>query len=160
MRATAEVAAEGMGVGYIGQRAPTRKLWVLAAVVAALGGVGGLLASMPGKRKAPEIHPAAVGGSSSKLVEDALWLTSIGDFEGGHLKLMGIPDDLKAADDPDFQKVEGAWADWKFEKIAEAKDPAQKKALLKEIAATATVPPKQREKAATMIRELESPPPP
>jgi hypothetical protein len=82
-------------------------------------------------------------------------MVSIGDFEGGHLKLMGLPD---PAADPDCRIVEDAWAEWKLEQVGEARDPAKKREMLREIAATAAVSAKHRKKALEMIADLEKKP--
>jgi serine/threonine protein kinase len=157
IQVTAEIAAEGMGVH---QRAPTGRILV---VTVALAGVALLAAlALPARRTDPTTSaaPKAVATEqSAKNVEDAMWLLGLEDYEGAHLVLIGLPDDARPTESPDFRKVEAAWADFKFKQVAEAKDAAAKKAILKEIAATETVAPTQRTKAADMMRELDAVPP-
>jgi serine/threonine protein kinase len=154
MAATAEVVADGMGVGWLRSPAHKVRLWAATGglvVAAALGVL--LLRSSPGDPAKP-VAPVATSTPRPKLVEDALWLLSIGDFEGAHLRVMGLPDPLAAADDPECQQVESAWAEWKLDQLAEVKDAAKKKETLREIAATPAVSPKHRKKAVELLREL------
>jgi serine/threonine-protein kinase len=160
MAATAEVVADGMGVGWLRSPAHKVRLWAAtgALVVAGVLGVM-LLRSSPGGRTKPTA-PAATSTPRDKLIEDALWLVAIGDFEAGHLKLMGLPDQLAAADDPDCAAVENAWAKWKLEQVDEAKDAAKKKEMLREIAAAPAVSPQHRKKAVERLQELKAEPQP
>jgi hypothetical protein len=128
-------------------------------VTGALVVVGALaFAALRGWSRRAPAKPAAsaVEPVRSPVVEDALWLMSIGDYEGGHLKLMGLPDRLAAADDPDCKVIEDSWATWKLEQIGEAKEPAKKREMLREIVATPAVSAKHRKKALALIRDLEA----
>jgi hypothetical protein len=87
-----------------------------------------------------------------------MWLLGLEQYEEAHLLLIGLPDDQRPTENPDFRKVEAAWAELKFKQVKEAKDAAAKKVILKEIAATETVAPTQRTKAADMIREIDAQP--
>ena len=155
LQAAAEVAAEGMGVH---QRAPTGR--ILVATVA-LAGVALLVALALPARPADQGSGGAAPKkdtteASAKKVEDAMWLLGLEQYEEAHLLLIGLPDDQRPTESPDFRKVEAAWAEFKFKQVKEAKDAAAKKVILKEIAATETVAPTQRTKAADMIRELDA----
>jgi hypothetical protein len=153
----AEVAAEGRGdwVGLLRQKPPVRLLLAGAAVI--LLGIGALLA--PG---APEPAPAPARPKaelpeeqSGRLVEDALWLVGLEDYEGAHLKLMGIPEGLKPTEDPRFLQVEAAWVKWKLDQVEKAAETAAKRALLREILMTETVDAKERKKALELLQALE-----
>ncbi len=77
---------------------------------------------------------------------------------------MEIPEDDWPTDDANFQKVEGAWADVRFQRVNDTpdNDSAGKKTILKEIATQGSVDAQRRRKASQMISEIEAkePPPP
>jgi len=93
--------------------------------------------------------------SSAKVVEDALFLLTIEDFEGAHLKLVGIPEGARPADDPGFSQVEAAWAKWKIEQAEKASDPKQKRVHLREVIMTETVGGAERKKAVQLLETLD-----
>jgi serine/threonine protein kinase len=144
-------------------RARTGKLFVgvaigLAAMIglAAVAVQGTTGATGGGRVKISRV----VTPKSATQVADALRLLDARNFEAAHFKLLEIPDEDRPIDNPDFKKVEAAWADWKFEAVGTAADLPKKKALLKEIASTDTVDAKQRTRASEMIRDIEAKEPP
>ncbi len=130
---------------------------------AALVAIIGLVAVVSrGGPAGPEVKKHVVTEKSAKQVDEALKLLEGKDVEAAHKKLMEIPEDDRPTDDPSFQKVEGAWADARFQQVNDAPDAAAKKLILKEIASTDTVDPQRRSRASKMISEIEAkePPPP
>jgi serine/threonine protein kinase len=151
-----EVAAEGMAVGH---RSPKAHLWVVAGalLVSITLGIAAFRGARSRETESAPRPPPVEGSPRLAALESAMFQRSIGDFEGAHKLLLGIPDDRKPVDDPEFRRIEAAWARWKIEQVAAAREPAQKKALLKEIVATETVDAKQRTRAAEMLRALDAP---
>ena len=97
-----------------------------------------------------------VNKENAKQVEEALKLLDGKDYDGAHKKLLEIPDDKRPTDDAGFQKVESAWADYKFQQVDGAPDNAKKKSILKEISTTDTVDGKQRIKATEALRAIDA----
>jgi serine/threonine protein kinase len=154
MAATAEVVADGMGVGWLRSPAHKVRIWAATAGLVIAGALGVLLLrSTPGEPAKPP-PPAVTSTPREKRLEDALWLLSLEDYEGAHLLVMGLPDKLATADDPECQQIESAWAQWKLEQVGEAKDAAKKKVMLREIVATPAVSAKHRKKAVELLEEL------
>ena len=160
--AAAEVAREGMGVGQYAPRARTGWWWVAGGAVIGFGALAVLLHEVPVTDRPPP--PASASSSppagrieaTAKIIEEARWLVSIGDMEGGHAMLTSIPDALAFADDPDFQSVEHAWAEWKLEQVGESRDAVKQATLLREIASAPTASAHHRAKAAQMLRALQA----
>jgi pSer/pThr/pTyr-binding forkhead associated (FHA) protein len=143
----------GLGLG---------KLIGIGAVVGILAVIGIVALVRPGNT-GPSKDPGkkhVVTEKSAKQVDEALKLLDGKDYDGAHKKLLEIPEADRPTDDANFKKVESAWADWKFQQVNDAADSKAKKTLLKEIASTETVDPKQRTRAAEMIREIEAKEPP
>jgi hypothetical protein len=143
-----------MGVGWLRSPAHKVRLWAATAGLVVVGALGVLALRSSPREPARPPPPVALSTPRAKLMEDALWLLSLEDYEGAHLKVMGLPDQLEAADDPECQQIENAWAKWKLEQVGEAKDAAKKKEMLREIAATPAVSAKHRKKAVELLAEL------
>jgi tRNA A-37 threonylcarbamoyl transferase component Bud32 len=152
-----QVAADVAAEGRMEQRVmPGRMVAMTVGLGAALFvlvtvGVQVLRAPPPSTKAAPSAEPPA----SMKEVVDALFLVSIGDFAGAHAKVLAIPEDLRPVDDPGFQGVEQAWADWKLRQAARAEG-AKRREILREVATTGTVDSHLRKKAAVMLQEMDA----
>jgi pSer/pThr/pTyr-binding forkhead associated (FHA) protein len=105
-------------------------------------------------------HTAPATSEQVKQLEEARSLLAGKDVEGAHQKLLEIPDNSAARDDPRFKEIEDAWADAMFKKVEAAADTAEKRALLKQINGTPSVDPERRKKAADMLREIDAKEPP
>jgi hypothetical protein len=155
LQAAAQVAAEGMAGDH---RAPTGR--ILVATVA-LAGVALLAAlALPARHTDQGSGGAApkkeTTEASAKKVEDAMWHLSLEQYDEAHLLLIGLPEDQRPTENPDFRRVEAAWAEFKFKQVKEAKDAAARKVILKEILGTETVSTTQRTRASDMIREIDA----
>jgi pSer/pThr/pTyr-binding forkhead associated (FHA) protein len=100
--------------------------------------------------------------SKGQLLE-AMKIFNAGDVDGAHGKLRDIPDENRPADDPDFKKIEDAWADKKFKAADDpSADLATRKGIYQEIANDDMLDPAQRKRALQRISEIapKAPPPP
>jgi pSer/pThr/pTyr-binding forkhead associated (FHA) protein len=145
--------------GGAGSRSGMGKLIGLGAAVGIAAIIGLVVFVGHGPAVTPE-KKHVVTEKSAKQVGEAIKLLDGKDFDAAHKKLLEIPEDVRPTDDPDFKKVETAWADWKFQQVADAPDSPKKKTILKEIAGTETVDAKQRTRALDMMREIEAKEPP
>jgi pSer/pThr/pTyr-binding forkhead associated (FHA) protein len=145
-----------------GARSGVGKALGVALVIGllALIGLGAKLLSSGPSSGTGTTKPRVVTEKSAKQVDEARKLLDNKAYDDAHRKLLEIPEDARPTDDADFKKIESAWAEWKFQQVADAGDSATKKTILKEIASTDTVDAKQRTRAADMIREIEAKEPP
>jgi hypothetical protein len=155
----AEVAAEGRADWELGKRRLSGRWLAAGAAAAAIAAT--LLVMRAVREERPEhVHArvrtaTAAEPAGGKAIEDALFLLSLEDFEGAHLKLLGIPEGARPNDDPGFSQVEAAWAKWKIEQSEKATDPQQKRLHLREVIMTATVGGPERTKAVQMLEGLD-----
>jgi serine/threonine-protein kinase len=153
IQVAAEVAAEGLGAGHRSPRGPF--LVVTAALVISVS--LGVVAFRGARIQTAPPRPRAAEGRRSEQLENAIFQRSIGEFEAAHRTLLGIPEDQRTAGDPELERIESAWAKWKLGEVAAARDPVAKRAMLREIAATELVDPKQRKRALEMLQALDAP---
>jgi pSer/pThr/pTyr-binding forkhead associated (FHA) protein len=113
-----------------------------------------------GPTGAQGVRKHVVTEKSAKQVDEALKLLEGNDIEGAHKKLLEIPEDDRPTDDPNFQKVEGAWADVRFAQVDAASDSVEKKRILREIVSTLSVDAQRRSRASKMISDIEAKEPP
>lgn len=100
--------------------------------------------------------PRVVNEKNASLLAEAVKLHDHNEHEAAHKKLLEIPEDVRPTDVGDFKRVELGWADFKFQQAEKTSDPKAKKALLREIASTETVDPRQRTRAAEMMHQIEA----
>jgi hypothetical protein len=150
-------AKPGLGMG---------KVVGIGAVVGAMI-IGGLIFAFTRPSGAGTANGSTIAadpevGDGAAQLESAKALFAKKDLEGAHREVIRIPDTSPVHEDPAVKEIEGAWADWMFQKVEQASSSADKKKLLKAISSTPTVDAARRKRAADMVAEIEAkePPPP
>jgi hypothetical protein len=97
---------------------------------------------------------SAGGERATKILADAKALVAKGDVMGALRKANEIPADSNLRDSSEFKSIYAAWADSLFDQAASTSDPAQKRALLDEIAKATGVDQPRRKRAANELAAL------
>src|SRR4051812_21239747 len=127
--------------------------------LAAIGGVAAIVVALAlgiaarGSTPEPGIaagRTATVDSAMRSLLE-AKALLDKGETDAAVRKAAEIPANSNARKTADYRQIQGAWADALFEKAAASKDPAQKRALLDQIARATTVDSVRRKRAANEL---------
>lgn len=100
---------------------------------------------------------AAAPSPAALAVQAAKQLHAEGNITQAHEKLRELPADSNLRQTPEVMNMERDWADAIFQMVAGEADPANKKLLLREIAATEGINSEQRKRAAAQLQSLEAP---
>jgi hypothetical protein len=100
---------------------------------------------------------AAAPSPAALTVQAAKQLHAEGNLTQAHEKLRELPADSNLRQTTDVMNMERDWADAIFQMVAGEPDPANKKLLLREIAATEGINSEQRKRAAAQLQSLETP---
>jgi pSer/pThr/pTyr-binding forkhead associated (FHA) protein len=130
--------------------------WLKLAVVLALAAGAAVLVMV---LRTPPAPPAPIARSEGtdpigQLLKDARTLLAKGDVEGAMRRASGIPESSNLRASNDFRAIQDAWADSLFDKTAKTSDPSEKRVLLDRIAATPSVDPARRKRAADELEAL------
>ncbi len=98
---------------------------------------------------------ALVDDPGARLLDEAQALADNGDLETAHVRIHDIAVKSPALDDPRVKAIEGRWADSLFDQFSKSNDPDEKKQLVYRIAASSTVDADRRDKALTMLKEID-----
>jgi pSer/pThr/pTyr-binding forkhead associated (FHA) protein len=111
------------------------------------------------QRPSEEPRPilAAAPSPAALTVQAAKQLHAEGNLTQAHEKLRELPSDSNLRQTPEVMTMERDWADAIFQMVAGEPDPANKKLLLREIAATEGINSEQRKRAAAQLQSLEAP---
>jgi len=142
------------GLGGFSQGVKLAALGGVAAIVVALA----LVIATRGGTPEPEIAPGsaeAVDSAMRSLLE-AKSLLDKGEVDAAVRKAAEIPPTSNARKTADYRQIQGAWADALFEKAAASHDPAQKRAILDQIARATTVDSVRRKRAANDLTALDA----
>ncbi len=128
------------------------KLAAIAGGIALVFALGVLLASRNGSPE-PEIANGSEQPTDSAMrtLLDAKALLDKGDVDGAERKAAEIPDASNARKTIEYRQIQGAWADSLFAKAERATDPADKRALLDQIARATNVDSIRRKRAANEL---------
>jgi hypothetical protein len=127
------------------------KVAIGAGIVAVI--LVAVLALRGGNQTELAVDPAG-GERATKVLADARALVAKGDVAGALRKANEIPAESNLRDSAEFKSIYAAWADSLFEQAAATSDPAQKRALLDEIARATGVDSARRKRAANELSSL------
>jgi pSer/pThr/pTyr-binding forkhead associated (FHA) protein len=132
-------------------------LWLKLAVVLALAAGAAVLVMV---LRTPVPAPAPIVKSEGtdpvgQLLKEAKALLGKGDIDGAMQRASGIPESSNLRASSDFRAIQDAWADALFEKAEKSQDATEKRALLDRIAATPSVDPSRRKRAADEVEALQ-----
>ncbi len=139
-------------VGTLGHLPHGAKLAGIAGAVV-LVIILGIVVATRGSTPEPEIANSAgePPDSAMRTLSEAKALLDKGDIDGALKKANEIPAASNARKTADYRQIQGAWADALFAKAAESTDPAQKRALLDQIARATNVDSIRRKRAANEL---------
>jgi ABC transport system ATP-binding/permease protein len=126
----------------------------VAAIVVALALVIATRSSTP--------EPGIAAGNAESVdsamrnLQEAKALLDKGQIDAAVRKAAEIPATSNARKTADYRQIQGAWADALFAKAAASPDPAQKRALLDQIARATTVDSVRRKRAASDLTKLDA----
>jgi hypothetical protein len=98
-------------------------------------------------------EPVAADGPARAL-EDAKEMAARGNVVLAHRKLEEIPADSPLRQSPDFQAIEGQWADEIFKVASDSPDLEERRSLLDKVASTPEVDSERRLRAADELSRL------
>ena len=126
----------------------------VVAIVVALA----LVISTRSSTSEPEIAAGSADGvdSAMRSLLEAKALLDKGQIEAAVRKAAEIPESSNVRKTADYRQIQGAWADALFTKAADSKDPAQKRALLDQIARATNVDSVRRKRAANELTALDA----
>ncbi|MEO6598586.1 MAG: FHA domain-containing protein [Polyangiaceae bacterium] len=138
--------------GFLGHLPRGAKLAGIAGGVA-LVIILGVVVLTHGSTPAPEIATSAGEPADSAMhtLSEAKALLDKGDIDGALNKASEIPEASNARKTTDYRQIQAAWADARFAKAADSTDPAQKRALLDQIARATNVDSVRRKRAANEL---------
>jgi len=132
--------------------------------LAALGSVAAIVVALAlviaTRSNAPE--PGIAAGSADSVdsamrsLLEAKALLDKGQIDAAVRKAAEIPPASNARKTADYRQIQGAWADALFAKVAASADPAQKRALLDQIARATNVDSVRRKRAASDLAKLDA----
>jgi len=127
------------------------KLAAIGGGIAIIVALGIVLATRRGSPE-PEIASGSEPTDSAmRTLLDAKALLDKGDVDGAERKAREIPEASNARKTVEYRQIQGAWADALFAKANAATDPAQKRALLDQIARATSVDSIRRKRAANEL---------
>jgi len=106
----------------------------------------------------PPITPIARSENRDPVgqtLREATALLAQGNTEGAMERARGIPESSNLRASSDFRAIQDAWADALFDKAARSQDPTEKRAILDRIAATPSVDPARRKRAADEVEAMQ-----
>jgi pSer/pThr/pTyr-binding forkhead associated (FHA) protein len=131
------------------------KIGVVIGGVAILTALGVAVATR--KSFTPELAASAgdqPADSATRLLAEAKALLQHGDPAAAARKASELPEDSNARKSADFRQIEAAWADSLLAQASATNDPAQKRALLDQIARSTSVDSIRRNRAANDLAAL------
>ncbi|HEY4156493.1 MAG TPA: hypothetical protein VGM29_00290, partial [Polyangiaceae bacterium] len=144
-----------------GGSSPKAGLPMSVKIGAVIGGVAILtalgVAVATRKGFSPELAASAgdqPADSATRLLAEAKALLDHGDAAAAARKVSELPDDSNARKSADFRQIEAAWADSLLAQASAASDPAQKRALLDQVARSTSVDSIRRNRAANDLAAL------
>ena len=113
----------------------------------------GIVVATRGSTSEPELANGAgePADSAMRTLSEAKALLDKGDIDGALKKANEIPAASNARKTADYRQIQGAWADALFAKAADSTDPAQKRALLDQVARAPNVDSVRRKRAANEL---------
>ena len=129
----------------------TKLFGIAAGVVLVI--ILGIVVATRGSTPEPEIANGSnePADSAMRTLSDAKALLDKGDVDGAERKAAEIPEASNARKTADYRQIQGAWADALFAKAAASTDPAEKRALLDQIARATSVDSIRRKRAANEL---------
>jgi pSer/pThr/pTyr-binding forkhead associated (FHA) protein len=129
----------------------TKLAGIVGAVVLVV--ILGIILATRGSTPEPELTNAAgePADSAVRILSEAKALLDKGDIDGALKKANEIPAASNARKTADYRQIQGAWADALFAKAAGSTDPAQRRALLDQIARATNVDSVRRKRAANEL---------
>jgi ABC transport system ATP-binding/permease protein len=139
------------GPGALGKLPHGLKLAAIGGGVALLVALGVVIATRGGSPE-PEIASGSeLTDTAMRTLTEAKALLDKGDVDGAMRKASDIPEASNARKTVEYRQIQGAWADALFAKANDSRDPAQKRALLDQIARASTVDSIRRKRAANEL---------
>lgn len=151
--------APGVEAASSGRRATSGlKIAAVLATLAALVALG--MVTLRHVRPAAVMNepasPPPVDGST-KVLAEATTLLERGSIAEAHEKIISeIPSDSSARHSPEFRRIEASWADSLFAEAERESEPANKRALLEQVAKSATIDSVRKARATTEIATLDA----
>jgi pSer/pThr/pTyr-binding forkhead associated (FHA) protein len=147
----ASFGAYAQPIPTLAKLSPGVKLAGIAGGIALVVALGVVLATHGGSPQ-PEIAGGSEPSDSAmRTLLDAKALLDKGDVDGAVRKAAEIPEASNARKTIEYRQIQGAWADSLFAKANAASDPAQKRALLDQIARATSVDSIRRKRAANEL---------
>ncbi len=127
------------------------KLAAIGGGIAIIVALGIVLATRGGSPEPEIANGSEPTDSAMRTLLDAKALLDKGDVDGAERKALEIPEASNARKTIEYRQIQGAWADALFAKANAATDPAQKSALLDQIARATSVDSIRRKRAANEL---------
>jgi hypothetical protein len=132
------------------------KLLAIGSVAAIVVALALVIATRGGSE--PEIATGSADAvdSAMRILLEAKALLDKGEIDAAVRKAAEIPQASNARKTADYRQIQGAWADSLFAKAAASQDPAQKRALLDQVARATSVDSVRRKQAASALTALDA----